>query len=94
MTDPVPVSPRASGSCDRAAEGGAPDPAGWVRRTVADRHRLPELAEAYRGLGFETRIVAVSADRVADHCRDCFLNTACLALDIRPAGPPPAAGAT
>ncbi len=39
-------------------------------------------------------IVAVSADRVADHCRDCFLNTACLALDIRPAGPPPAAGAT
>lgn len=86
MTDPAPVS--AGESCDAHPEPAQPDEDGWVRRTVTDRGRVEELIAMYRGYGFETRVVALGADRFAEGCRACILSAgACVALFTRPAGP-------
>jgi hypothetical protein len=44
---------------------------GWTRRTVTDEPRMSELAELYRELGFEVKILPVAPEDL-DHCTKCL----------------------
>lgn len=44
--------------------------AGWQRQIRIDEPRLSELAETYRGLGLEVKVVYEPSD--VDGCSSCF----------------------
>jgi len=56
---------------------GQPRPqAGWTQRFVGVGPRLEEMAQLYRGLGFEVRLEAPSLDDLPGQaCESCFLVT-------------------
>jgi hypothetical protein len=74
---------------DSSPEQAALEAVGWVRRTVSDGTRIGQLEEDYRGLGFETRVVAMAPDRFGNGCEACAIASAgtCLMLFTRRAEP-------
>jgi hypothetical protein len=47
---------------------------GWLRRTVTDQARIAELEQAYRDLGFETRITELDPDSFGEACTTCSMS--------------------
>jgi len=49
---------------------------GWTRRFIGMGHRLEEMTQLYRGLGFEVRLEAPDLDELPGQaCENCFLIT-------------------
>lgn len=44
---------------------------GWERRTVTDPHRIGELEDLYRELGFETMTTSLDPESFVEACNTC-----------------------
>ncbi len=68
---------RAEAMRDAALERITPDPArmaaGWKRRFVIERARVPDLVALYEEGGFEVVADAVTPEQLEDDCTDCKL---------------------
>ncbi len=66
---------------------------GWQWRCNADDNRAREVADTYRELGFEVRLVPVEPDRLNESCSGCHETLCALnAVYVRRPTPAQAAG--
>jgi hypothetical protein len=45
---------------------------GWVKQTTIGEHRLSEIVELYRSLGYEVHLESVKLDELDEECRRCY----------------------